>query len=235
VQYLTAAFRFLTILSYLASGQPAPATVGGGAVYFPLVGLMIGSALVFCNHLLAPYLPPEILTTILITVLIALTGGLHLDGLKRMFATWVREPTRLSGGANDALGFAAILLVILFKIAAADSMDEKLAVSLLLAPALARWTMVVFLFGFQDQFDEVPRRITERIRLWHLLIGTLATLAMAVYFLGRKGLWIGLVLSLFALLIRSLLYRRHGVLTTDHASAIVELSEALSLILLASL
>jgi cobalamin synthase len=94
---------------------------------------------------------------------------------------------------------------------------------------------VIFLYGDHLRFEETPRPIAAQIKLWHLLAGTLATLALAVYFLGRKGLWIGLAVSLFALLARSLLYRRHGVLTHDHVGAVVELGEALSLILLASL
>lgn len=235
MQTLSAAFKYLTIWSFFAAVQPAVETIGKAAVYFPLVGLVMGLTLAVSNYLLAPYLHPEILSVALITLFIALTGGLHLDGLKRTFATLAAKATGNAGGEKDALGIAALLLVILFKIAAADSMDEKLAVSLLLTPVLARWALVIFLYGDHLRFEETPRPIAAQIELWHLLAGTLATLALAVYFLGRKGLWIGLAVSLFALLARSLLYRRHGVLTHDHVGAVVELGEALSLILLASL
>ena len=235
MQTLSAAFKYLTIWSFFAAVQPAVETIGKAAVYFPLVGLVMGLTLAVSNYLLAPYLHPEILSVALITLFIALTGGLHLDGLKRTFATLAAKATGKAGGEKDALGIAALLLVILFKIAAADSMDEKLAVSLLLTPVLARWALVIFLYGDHLRFEETPRPIAAQIKLWHLLAGTLATLALAVYFLARKGLWIGLAVSLFALLARSLLYRRHGVLTHDHVGAVVELGEALSLILLASL
>jgi len=235
VQTLSAAFKYLTIWSFFAAVQPAVETIGKAAVYFPLVGLVMGLTLAVSNYLLAPYLHPEILSVVLVTLFIALTGGLHLDGLKRTFATLAAKTTGKADGEKGALGIAALLLVILFKIAAADSMDEKLAVSLLLTPVLARWALVIFLYGDHLRFEETPRPIAAQIKLWHLLAGTLATLALAVYFLGRKGLWIGLAVSLFALLARSLWYRRHGVLTHDHVGAVVELGEALSLVLLASL
>jgi hypothetical protein len=67
------------------------------------------------------------------------------------------------------------------------------------------------------------------------VVTTAAILGLAFYFLGRKGLWIGLSLSVLALLTRSLLHRRHAVLTQENFGAMVEISEALSFILLASL
>ncbi|MGE5219497.1 MAG: adenosylcobinamide-GDP ribazoletransferase [Chloroflexota bacterium] len=233
MQTLLAAFKYLTIWNFFAT-PPAVVTVGKAAVCFPLIGLLMGLALAFANYLLAPYLHPEILSVVLITLLIALTGGLHLEGLNHTFAHLAAK-TRTTARENNALGFTALLLVTLFKIAAADSMDEKLVVSLLLTPVLARWALVVFLYGYPAGFEETPRFIAAEIRLWHLLVGTMVTLALTVYLLGRKGLWIGLAISLFVLLMRSLLYRRHGVLTNDHVGAVVELGEALSLVLLASL
>jgi adenosylcobinamide-GDP ribazoletransferase len=235
VQSLSAAFKYLTIWSTFAIVQPAAETIGSGAIFFPLVGLTVGLVLAISNYLLAPYLHPEILSVALITLFVAVTGGRHLEGLRSTFTANLPKTAHRDGRDNASLGFAALSLVIFFKIAAADSMDEKLALSLLLTPVLARWALVLFLFGYHSRFEDTPRLIARQIRLWHLLASTLATLALVVYFLGRKGLWIGLALSLLVLLTRSLLFRRHGVLTQDHVGAIVELGEALSLVLLASL
>lgn len=215
--------------------QPTAKNIGKGAIFFPLVGISVGLALALANYLLAPYLHPEILSVALITLFIAASGGRHLEGLRRTFAVRPVKYPGIDRQENTALGTSALLLVILFKIAAADSMDEKLALSLLLTPLLARWALVIFLYGYHSRFEETPRQISAQIRLWHFLPSTLATVAVAVYFLGRKGLWISLVLSLFALSTRSLLHRRHGVLAQDHLGAVVELCEALSLILFASL
>jgi hypothetical protein len=66
-------------------------------------------------------------------------------------------------------------------------------------------------------------------------VTTAATLALAAYWLGRKGLWIALVLSVFSLITRSLLYRRHGVIKPHDFGAMIELAETLALMLLASI
>jgi adenosylcobinamide-GDP ribazoletransferase len=234
VQTLVTALKYLTVWGRFSSAQPSGEMIGAAAVYFPVVGLVLGLLLAVSNYVLVPYLHPEILSVVLITVLIFGTGGMHLDGVDKTFGTVAaKAPTENS--RRESLGFVVIVLVILFKVAAADSMDEKLASSLLLTPVLARWALVIFIYGYSDRCEQTARLIAENVRLWHLLIATLGTLTVAVYFLGRKGLWVGLLLSLFALLTRTLLHRRQTLLTHANFGAIVELEEVLCLILLASL
>ena len=230
MQTLGAAFKFLTVWGCLTSARPALETVGKAAVYFPYVGLVLGLLLALTNYLLAPYVAAEILNLILVTLLIVITGAQHLNGVKISFDMLAAN----TGRANETVGFAAVVLVILFKSAAADSMDERLTLTLLLTPVLARWALLIFLYGYHSRFDETARPIAERVNLRPVLATTVATLALTVYFLGRKGLWIALVISLFALLLRSLFYRRHAVLSQANLGATVELGEVLSLALLAS-
>ena len=233
MQRVIAAFKYLTIWSHFSTRPPTAEMIGTAAVFFPLVGLTLGLSLAMTNYVLVAYLDSEILNIVLIATLIVATGGIHLEGIKNTFDA-IPTPTSKSRG-NETLGFVAIVLVILFKSGAADSMDEKLTLSLLLTPVLARWALVIFIYGYHDRCEETPRLIAENVKLWQLVVATAATLALVVYFLGRKGLWISLSVSLFALLTRSLLLRRHAVLTHHNFGAIIELGEVLSLILLASL
>lgn len=233
VQTLVTALKYLTIWGRIAAVQPTGEKIGSAAAYFPIVGLVLGLLLAVSNYVLVPYLPPEILNVVLITILIVGTGGIHLDGVKHTFTA---VPLRASNiQTNETFGFVVIVLVIFFKIAAANSMDEKLTLSLLLTPVLARWALVIFIYGYHERCEETLRLIAENVRLWHLIVATLGTLTLVVYFLGRKGLWVGLLLSLFALSTRSLLHRRNAVLTHANFSATVELGEVIILILLASL
>jgi adenosylcobinamide-GDP ribazoletransferase len=235
VQGLINAIKYLTIWNRIAAVQPTGERIGAASTYFPVVGLGLGLLLAFSNYVLVPYLPPEILSVVLITILIFATGGIHLEGVKHTFSrVTIKTPPEFTP-TNETSGFVVIVLVIFFKIAAADSMDEKLTLSLLLTPVLARWALVLFMYGYHDRCEEAARIIAKNVRLWHLIVTTLGTLSLAFYFLGRTGLWVGLLLSLFALLTRSLLHRRYAVLTHDNFGAIVELGEAISLILFATL
>jgi cobalamin synthase len=64
---------------------------------------------------------------------------------------------------------------------------------------------------------------------------TVVVLLLAFFLIGRAALWIGLCLSLFALLSRSYLRWRKGYVSDDNIGAVIELSETLSFVSLASL
>jgi adenosylcobinamide-GDP ribazoletransferase len=227
-----AAFKFLTLGGRFDAAEKRPEQIGKGAVFFPLVGLLLGLVLALVNGTLEPYLESEILGVALMSMWIVMTGAMHLEGMQKTFdelpIAYARsKPVRV-------YGFLALLIIVLFKIRATEVAGEARTLSLLLTPVFARWSLVIFLYG-STAADESARAIAEKVRAWHLLVTTTATLIFAVFLVGRTGLWIGLYLSLFALLTRTYLHRRHGGVHCDNFGALIELSEALSLILFASL
>lgn len=235
MQKLVLAFRYLTIWSRFAAIQASPTAIGSALIYFPLVGLLLGLILALLNYGLVAYLPPEILSVTLMTALIVLTGGIHLEGVTLTFDTAPTKFPATETPSRTGLGLTAIVMLLLFKTAATDSMDERLTVSLLLAPMLARWALMIFVYGYQDRCEEIAALIAAQIKFWHVAVATAAMLALSFYCLGRKSLWIALSLSLFALLARGLLYRINGIITHHNFAALIELAEALSLTLLACL
>jgi len=160
---------------------------------------------------------------------------LHLEALYLTFAATDPKISSLDHRGNGAIGTIALVMVLLFKAAALDSIDQKVTLSLLLAPVLARWTLLVFIFGYQARCEEMAKAIAQQMKLWHLLLATAGTLGVTSYWLGRRGLWIALVLSLLSLLTRNLFYRLRGMITSEQFGAIIELAETLSLTLLASI
>ncbi|MGH7875554.1 MAG: adenosylcobinamide-GDP ribazoletransferase [Candidatus Binatia bacterium] len=232
MQGVVAALKYLTVWGRLSAMQPTPEAVGAAAAYFPLVGLLLGLLLAIVNYGLSLYLDSGILSIFLVAILFAATAGIHLDGTRHTFDAMVY---RMMNQRTQTCGVVAVLFVVLFKIAATNAIDERIALSLFLAPIASRWALVLCLYGYHDRCEETPKRIAENVKFWHLLTATAVTLGLAVYLLGRKGLWLGLALAIFTLLIRSLLHRQHAVLTEDNFGAVIELSEVLGLILLASL
>ena len=232
---LIAAFKYLTVWGRVVPQAPTPESIGAAAPFFPVVGLLLGLVLALLNHGLGLYLESQLLSIFLTGFLVLATGAVHCDGAKKTFDALLLGQLGAAGPRESNFGIIAVVLLILCKIRALDVLDDKIALSLLLTPAFARWTLVIFICGYHDRCEETARRIAENVRFWHLLVTTIAILGLAVSLLGRKGLWIGLSLSVLALLMRSLLHRRHGVLTHDNFGAVIELSEMLSLILLAAL
>jgi cobalamin synthase len=127
------------------------------------------------------------------------------------------------------------LLVVLFKTHSIEVIGESRTVSLLLTPLLARWTLVLFLFGSTPLPDDAGARIAESVRVWHLIVASVASLGFAFFIASEQALWVGLSVSLLALAARSYLHHRQGGVSLANCGALIEVNEALALTLFASL
>src|SRR6184192_1982388 len=117
------AFKFLTICGRFDADKLSPKQIGAGALFFPLVGLILGLVLALLNRLLEPYLESEILGMALITMLIVMTGASHLEGTQQTFDTLPGKPHE-ENKPNSIYNFLMMLLIILFKIRTAEIIDE---------------------------------------------------------------------------------------------------------------
>ncbi|SHL14456.1 adenosylcobinamide-GDP ribazoletransferase [Halomonas caseinilytica] len=75
------AIQFLTRLPVPLACPWTPGTRRWAARVYPLVGMLIGSLVAAVGTLLEAALPLPLLTLALLSLWVALTGGLHLDGL----------------------------------------------------------------------------------------------------------------------------------------------------------
>jgi adenosylcobinamide-GDP ribazoletransferase len=142
---------FFVALGFLTSIPVRPPTpqagdLGRAAIWFPLVGALIGAALVAAQLILTRFFAPLLSGALIVVVWVALTGGLHLDGLADcgdgLLAAASRE-RRLEIMRDPRLGtFGGMVLImhLLIKTLAVASLTAPIA--LLLAPALARWLML---------------------------------------------------------------------------------------------
>jgi len=126
-------------------------------------------------------------------------------------------------------------MIVISALAIMTGANHLAELTLLLAPALARWAILIFVYGYQHGCDEWLGLAADRVRFWHLVVATVGTLSVLAYGFGRRGLWAALALSLFVLSARTLLYRFRGRLALYDVGAMIEIGETLSLILLASL
>jgi adenosylcobinamide-GDP ribazoletransferase len=230
------AFKFLARGGRFDLAQVSPQQVSAAVLYLPLVGIFLGLVLVVLNRLLDPHLESEMLGTLLVTVLALLTGANHYEGLQNTFDALATkmglgERKRRSG----AFGVLAIVLVILFKVQALIATGETRSLGLLLTPMFARWSLVIFLYGSDSIAEGSARILAVNMRAWHLVLTTTVVLLVAAFLIARTTLWIGLCLSLFALLSRTYLRWRNGYVSDDNVGAVIELSETLSFVLFASL
>lgn len=143
------ALEFLTTLRLRRVRRWDDRTFGAALAWYPAVGLVIGAILVAIDAGLRELLPPEPASALLLATLALLSGGLHLDGVADTADGMALQGDRadrlgvMSEGNTGPAGVMALVLVLLIEWAGLASLPTEVrSGALLLAPALARWTVV---------------------------------------------------------------------------------------------
>lgn len=143
----TTALAFLTTLPTPAAPYD-PARFARAGRWYPLVGLLIGGILLLVDWGLGQFFSPLLTAALVVTVWVALTGGLHLDGLADccdgLFAP-VAPARRLEimrDSRSGAFAVIGVALFLLLKVAAVTALVAPIS-ALLMAPVLARWTLLL--------------------------------------------------------------------------------------------
>ena len=240
MQSFLIALQFLTSLPVRLDRMPEPQAVGRSLLYYPLVGLLLGAMLWLVGAVLENASAP-LLAALLLTGWVALTGGLHLDGLADSADAWLggfgdreRTLTIMKDPRSGPIAVVVLALLLLLKFVALWTLlaaDQRLA--LLLAPLLGRSALLgLFLTtpyvrpgGLGQVLAEQMPRDTSRIVLGGVVLVCLA--------LGSSG-WLALAATVgVGWLSRRAMCRRIGGTTGDTAGALLELVECAVLVVLA--
>ena len=152
---LICAWQFLTAVPLTREcHDPAPDELAGSMLWYPFVGILLGGLLALTDVVLARWLPREVVAALLILVLVAMTRGLHQDGLADTLdglaggrsasdrLTIMRDP------CIGAIGATGLFLSLILRYGALVSVPEALRAQVLLCmPAMGRWGMVVGAYG----------------------------------------------------------------------------------------
>jgi adenosylcobinamide-GDP ribazoletransferase len=217
----------------------ADAIVGRSAIFFPVIGLILASILAVVNFLLAPFASATLLSVILVSLSAFLTRGLHLDGLGDTFdglgagGDRDRMLSVMDDSHTGVFGLTAIVLVLLLKIHALESIDADRWRTLLVALILGRWSMVLLAYRSKAAKDGLGSRLIEHLKTNYFLIATLVTLLLVATIWRSNGIVMMAWVAIFTTASKSYFHRRLGGVTGDTCGAVGELSETSVMVLLA--
>ena len=229
------AAAFLTRLP-VRTKQGTPQTLGRSVLYFPLVGAGIGGALAMASALVDGA-PAPLAAALVLVAWVAITGGLHLDGLADTVDAWAgggRDRQRtldiMKDPRSGPAGVTALVLVLLVKFAALTALAGAAPLLLVLAPILGRTSMLALLFALPyvrpgglgaSHAAHLPRNPALGV-----LLGACALVPAAW---GRIGLFALIAGSVATFWLALGFRRRIGGITGDTLGASCELVETAAL------
>lgn len=227
------AIQFLTILPPLVRRTPTSQELGAAGAFFPLVGLLLGLALVGLDLLLGSQFQSNVRAALLVVALAVATGALHLDGVVDTFdgafgggdaATRLEVMRDPRAGAFGVVGLVCLMLV---KVAALEALPEHLrSTAIIIGPCLGRWAIVQAMWSFPyARRDGLGRAFKEGLGWTHVAVAGLTVVAAASFLLGVAGLGLLLAGVGGGWLASRLLASRLGGLTGDTYGSLCELVE----------
>ena len=234
---LLIALQFLTRLPVRLWRLPDAGESGRSLLWYPLVGLLLGAALLLGQWLLGA-VSVWLQAALLLALWVWLSGGLHLDGLADTADAWVggygdRERTLaiMKDPTCGPIGVISLVLLLLLKLTALVALLEAGHwAALVLAPWLGRWVLPLLLFSTpyvrpgglgQVLAEHIPRRSLPLLLIMH---------ALAMLLFGWPGLLALMVALVVLVVVRHYLCERLGGTTGDTAGALVELVETAVLV-----
>jgi len=229
------ALQFLTRLPTPGARDSEPDDLPRSAVWFPIVGAIIGLALV-ATVWAGSYISPWIGALLGLLVWVWITGALHLDGLADVadaLGATHRSPDRFIEVAHDphvgAYGVIAIVLqlvaklVLLVPVAASQSL-----LALLLVPAWARWGPLVWRLLVPPLSKGMGERFSHNVNVGAIAIYGLALTLISAFL---APVLIAALVIIFA--VAAYWNYRLGGLTGDCLGASIEVTETALLFLIA--
>src|SRR5271169_3918502 len=151
---LQLAFSFLTILPVIDTRPASEDAVAASFTWFPIVGFLLGAALVGEDWILAHVFAQVIRSVLIILSLTVVTGAIHLDGLADTADALGagRDRARALDILRDSrvgtFGASAIFFDLTLKILALSTLaGTRRYAALIIAPTLARYAMLMVGLG----------------------------------------------------------------------------------------
>lgn len=208
------------------------------AIYFPLVGLLLGLILAGINKAFLILNFGQITINIILVIsLILLTGGLHMDGLADTVDAFLSRKNKeeMLGIMRDShigvMGVLAIISIVLLKIAFLSSLTiSSKAMSLLLMCILSRWSLVLTMSLFPYARQEGKAKVFMKgINFKILVLSTIIALACTIAIWKIEGALVLIIIAVCSYIAGKFINNKIGGITGDTLGATNEIMEVIIL------
>lgn len=234
-----AALQFLTVIPIPGDFKGNIEGLGKSVPFFPVVGLLIGFMAAILVFVLAVILPPFPACAIIVIFLIAVSGGLHMDGLADtadgFFSSRPRERILeiMRDSRTGVMGVIAVVCVIMLKVSLLVSLPPSTRLDIIfLMPLAGRCALVMMMTGLPYVRSEggLATLFVKRRSWLHAVLAALFLVVSGIL----VAQWMGVIAALATLAAAALfaLYslRKIGGYTGDTLGAVCEIAEIIPVI-----
>jgi adenosylcobinamide-GDP ribazoletransferase len=218
------AFNMLTILPFFKVHTFFKGINGYSAMFYPLVGFIIGTILWGVHTLLQDFLPAVHAAVIIFALWVLFTGALHLDGfsdtIDGLFVPKERALEVMKDAHVGGMGMIFTFVFLALKLSSLIYFDAFYLLPVLLMTSRLNATLAIWFFPYASH--GVGALLKEELSLKMVLFALFYTLLMSLLF----SFTFAFLLSLAVLFICALLFtKRLGGLSGDVYGFIIELTE----------
>ncbi|MCK8826483.1 adenosylcobinamide-GDP ribazoletransferase [Natroniella acetigena] len=234
------ALQFITRIPVMKELDYKEENIGSSMLYFPVIGSLLGLLLVGINYIGELYLPELVTNSLLLGGMVALTGGIHLDGLmdtcdgifsgrQKERVLEIMKDSRV--GAFGVIGLVVLFILKFSLFVEVPTVDKGLL--LLYFPTISRWAMVYAAFHYPYARQEgLGKAHVEYLTTTQFLLATAWTMVLGIILFGVTGIVVYLISWLAVILIAKIIINQIDGLTGDSYGAINELMEVASLLIM---
>jgi adenosylcobinamide-GDP ribazoletransferase len=232
--------QFLTRIPVPVKVEHDHRAFAAGSVFAPVIGLLIGM-ITAGVYLLCAMMDKRALAILLaMAAEIAVTGGLHLDGLADTFDGLFsyRDKDRVLAIMKDprmgTSGAITLFLVLMLKYIMLVSLTDNYLLACLVAmPVLSRmtiaWSAGLSPYARTDE-KSLAAGLIKHTGAVEIIIATTLAFIIGIIFLRLAAVPLTLIIIAFTLLMNLYMKFRIGGITGDVIGAVIELSEAMFLL-----
>ena len=222
------AFNMLTIIPFFKVHDFYKGINGYSAMFYPLIGFILGTVLWATHYTLDGYVPSAHLAVIIFALWVLITGALHLDGFSdTVDGLFVSKEKALEVMKDSHVGGMGMIFSVIFltlKLSSVIHFDAYCLLPVILM--FSRLNAVLGIYFYDYISSGVGKLLKEELKLKHILVAIFYTLIIAYFFSFASAFFLAI---LVLLIIAKFFTSRLGGLNGDIYGFIIEVTELLLL------